>query len=408
MSSPAALATVTATLQHLLSGVATGGSVTAKPPAVARDSGSGGQLNIFLYSVQHDPALRNGVLPGMSRNSASSFPPLPLQLKYLLTAYGVDDDDLSAQELLGQAMRLLHDHPVLSRMDIQGIFPDSGLEKQIEHLRITPDPLSLDDMTKLWNSFQTGYRLSAGYEVSVVLIESDRAGRIPLPVLKRGDQDQGVRSQASASPVLSALVCPDRKSSAELGDLLVILGDNLSTNNCTVRLQHQLLAAPIELQPEPGGTSTRMRVRIPDKNDDPQVGDHWPAGFYTLSLVVTSPGAVRWATNALPFSLAPRIQRTSPATLPAGTVPVTVECLPRIQAGQRVLLLFGDRAVAPQGVATPADPTKPSTLTFSIDNVVARPEPYVLRLRVDGVDSIPVDFSGPVPFFADTQKVTIT
>jgi hypothetical protein len=32
----------------------------------------------------------------------------------------------------------------------------------------------------------------------------------------------------------------------------------------------------------------------------------------------------------------------------------------------------------------------------------------VLRLRVDGVDSIPVDFSGDTPQFAADQKVAIT
>ena len=45
MSSPAALATVTATLQHLLSDVAT--SVTTQSPGTAR-SGTGEQINIFL------------------------------------------------------------------------------------------------------------------------------------------------------------------------------------------------------------------------------------------------------------------------------------------------------------------------------------------------------------------------
>jgi len=50
----------------------------------------------------------------------------------------------------------------------------------------------------------------------------------------------------------------------------------------------------------------------------------------------------------------------------------------------------------------------PSTLTFSIPNVDVGS--YVVRLRVDGVDSIPVTYSGtpPLPAFDGNQIVTVT
>ena len=60
-----------------------------------------------------------------------------------------------------------------------------------------------------------------------------------------------------------------------------------------------------------------------------------------------------------------------------------------------------------KNLTTPADPTAFSTLVFTVEDAVAKPNPYVLRLRVDGVDSIPVDFSGDTPAFRDNQKVTI-
>ena len=51
MSSPEAIATVTATLQRLLTGVVSGGTgVTTKPPSTARND-TMEQLNIFLYLV---------------------------------------------------------------------------------------------------------------------------------------------------------------------------------------------------------------------------------------------------------------------------------------------------------------------------------------------------------------------
>jgi hypothetical protein len=41
-------------------------------------------------------------------------------------------------------------------------------------VRVTLQPLSLEEMSRLWSTFQTQYRLSVAYEVSVVLIDSAR------------------------------------------------------------------------------------------------------------------------------------------------------------------------------------------------------------------------------------------
>jgi hypothetical protein len=263
-------------------------------------------------------------------------------------------------------------------------------------------------MSKLWSSFQAEYRLSTCYQVSVVLIESTRSGRAPLPVLKRGDKNQGADVLAAFPPVLSGLRFPNQKPGAELGDLLTIFGEQLASEDITVRFRHPLLDAPIEIQPEDDRSQTEIHVKLPGQGDDPAVGSKWPAGFHTLSLVVRKPDTPTWTTNELALPLSPKITLTSPNTVPEGDIMVTIECIPRIWEGQRVALIFGDRAVPPDNISTPADLAEPSTLTFTVANAEARTEPYVLRLRVDGVDSIPVDFSGDAPRFADDQKVTVT
>jgi hypothetical protein len=68
---------------------------------------------------------------------------------------------------------------------------------------------------------------------------------------------------------------------------------------------------------------------------------------------------------------------------------------------QRILLLFGDRAVQPSSIA-------PTTLKFDIPAVTAGT--YVVRLRVDGADSIPVILTGTpaVPAFDPAQQVVVT
>ncbi|MBL0011645.1 MAG: hypothetical protein IPP22_13115 [Nitrosomonas sp.] len=70
--------------------------------------------------------------------------------------------------------------------------------------------------------------------------------------------------------------------------------------------------------------------------------------------------------------------------------------------------MFGDQTIKADAIVTPANPSALTTLTFTVENAATRVTSYVLRLRVDGADSIPVDFSGDTPRFADNQKVIIT
>ena len=409
MSTPEAIATVTAVLQHMLVQATPGADITTKPPGIARNDSNGNQLNLFLYATHINTAFSNAPMPGQISRGEIGTPPLALILKYLITTYGANDDDIAGQGLMGQAMRLFHDHPVLGQADIEGITPDSDLQNQIERLRITPDILSLDDMTKLWNSFQTEYRLSTGYEVSVVLIDSSRAGRAPLPVLKRGDRNQGAYVLATPSPVLSGLRFPNQKPGAELGDMVTLLGEHMSVDNVMVRFRHPLLDDAIEIQPEDDGSQNEMQVKLPGQAEDDEVGSKWPAGFYRVSLVIRKPNIPEQTTNEVAMPLSPTIRRTSPDTVGAGDIALTIECIPQLREDQRVALLFRDRSIPPDDISTPdGDDTAPSTLTFTVENVEARTNPYVLRLRIDGVDSIPVDFSSDTPQFANDQKVTVT
>ena len=408
MSTPSAIATVTALLRRILHQATDGANITTKSPGIARDGIDGAQLNLFLYATHVNTAFSNTPMLGQVSLGKSGNPPLALILKYLITAYGANDDDISGQELMGHAMSHLHDRPLLGPDDFVGIDPDSDLQNQIERLRITPDPLSLDDMSKLWNSFQSQYRFSTGYEVSVVLIDSARAGRAPLPVLKRGAQDQGAQVLAVPAPVLSGLRFPNLKPGAELGDRLTILGKNLSVDNVMVRFRHPLFDGAIEIPPEEDGSLTEIHVKLPDQADDREVGSKWPAGFYMLSLVIRKHDPPKWTSNEVALPLSPKIRRISSDTEAEGDFELTIECLPQIREGQDVILLFRDRVIPPDKILPPDDPAEPTTLKFTVQNAEAREHPVVLRLRIDGVDSIPVDFSGDTPQFAADQKVTVT
>ena len=52
-------------------------------------------------------------------------------------------------------------------------------------MKICPEPLGVEDLSKLWSAFQANhFRLTAGYTASVVLIQSKKSTRASLPVLK--------------------------------------------------------------------------------------------------------------------------------------------------------------------------------------------------------------------------------
>ena len=63
-------------------------------------------------------------------------------------------------------MGVLHDHPLLGAEEINGALPESDLDQQVERVRITPQPMSVEEMSKLWTTFQTQYRMSAAYQAS--------------------------------------------------------------------------------------------------------------------------------------------------------------------------------------------------------------------------------------------------
>lgn len=404
MSNTLAIGAVTATLRSLIeTEIAHEGGglrVTTLPPDKAQafnpTADGGGWINLFLYHTQINPAWRNTSSPRQVKPNESGFPPLGLDLFYLVTAYEKTDGDSSvlAHRLLGRAMLVLHDHPLLGADEIRAVVPDNDLADQIERVRITPHAMSLEDLSKLWMIFQTGYRISAAYQVSLVLIDSRRTARTPLPVLTRGEDDTGPKAQADLVPPFPALLSitlPDDQRSAQVGNEVSLGGVHLDGDSVAVRFTTVRLTNPhVEMA---SGTEKEVKVTVPDL----------PAGSYTIAIRVSKAGQPDRFTNEYPLQIAPRITNITPGTAPAGNLTVTVNCTPNVLPEQRVTLLFRDREVPAQAHAAST-----GTLDFALTNL--DPGEYFVRLRVDGVDSLLVIQAGtpPKPQFDPNQKVTIT
>jgi len=404
MSNGFAIAAVTASLRALLIDRLGISDVTARPLDKAREGIAGDQVNLFLYHTQVEPAWRNTDMPRQSRPGETGHPPLPLNLFYLLTAFSDDKDEIKSHSLLGRAMGVLHDHPLLDPSQIKDAtqvnVPGSDLHEQIERVRLTLQPLPVDEIHKLWTAFQTQFRTSTAYQVSVVLIESTRPAKTPLPVLERGKGDRGVTSQADVTspfPTLLGIRLPEGQPSARLGDGVTLKGFHLDAGAVEVRVSNPHLAGP---GPIAAGPSTAREIPI-TLTDDPTA---WVAGFYTVAVTVTDGGDVR-STNELPLTIAPRIT-TAPLPLDVTRLPdesaeIDLTCSPEVRPGQRAALLIGDREVPAE-----AHPAATASLKF-----VVRHAPlgeHFLRLRIDGVDSLLVERlpNGSLAFDSD-QKVKI-
>ena len=429
MSNTLAIAATTTALRNLLqTGVPaldpdlSDLEVTTRSPDAARENISGTSLNLFLYRAAVNAGWSNTDLPSSVRPGETGYPPLALNLQYLVTAYGRDavDKDAWSHRVLGGAMSVLHDHPLLGADEIQQATDGNDLAQQPERIRISWLPVTVDDISRLWTAFQSQYRVSVAYEVTVVLIDSRRPSRAPLPVLTRGQDDRGVIAVTGGAPVLRAIRPPRSQPAGRLGEDLVVSGDQLDANP-VIRFASMLPEPPpiVELSrrpPQAGEPSGRFVVRPLDQPDDPDALGRWVPGFYTVTAVLTPAGLPPLASNAIAFALAPRITVTPNASGGAPVAPgttLTVTCSPRARPAQRAQLLFGDQLLEPTGFtnpdpASPAFQTTPTTLTFTVPAVGAGV--YLVRLRVDGVDSLPVTFAGDreVPRFDPGQQVRVS
>ena len=412
MSTALAIAAVTATLRALLSTGINGDTVlgftrtTANPPDKARSNGDNdNQLNLFLYQTTVNTGWRNTDMPRQSKAGEFGQPPLALNLHYIITAYAQDNDDVLGHRILGRAMSVLHDHPLLGADEIRAALAEADLHNQLERVRITPQPLSIEEISKLWTTFQAQYRISAAYEASVVLIESTRAARAALPVLTRGENDRGPQAQPDLIPPFPTLIAaeppffqpnalPSQQPSAHLGDTVRLRGFHLD-GDVRLRFQHLRLADPLELSLPAQTNPTELSFTIPN------APAAWPAGIYGLSAVVSKNGAQDRSTNSIALVLAPTItlgQTTgSPGDLALGLA-VTPQVLPQ----QRVAFFFGKR----DEMVAAARLTATGTLNFLIPDVEVGE--HFVRLRVDGVDSLLINRAVTPPAFFDNQKVTIT
>ena len=155
-------------------------TVSLDSPGAILDNGAGGaepiHLSLYLYRVAPNPHLQNWPLvphgPGEQR-----YPPLQLDLFYLLTPLvGTPTDDL---EVLGRAMQLLD-----ANATIREAFLDSDLRPNDPEVRVLFNPVSIEELTRIWSAFNQPYQLSVCYRVQGLAVDSARQPQTGAPVVE--------------------------------------------------------------------------------------------------------------------------------------------------------------------------------------------------------------------------------
>jgi hypothetical protein len=152
---------------------------------------SGAALILFLYKIIPNSSLRNRE----HRVASSGTPPvqvfqnaLPLDLFYLVTVGtkpGASEE--TPLQALGFVIQALQMEPELS-----------GAAVEHETVRVTPEPLTTEEASRIWALFPTAnYRTSIAYLASPVWIDPAQPAPVAAPVV--GDELQaGIKAEVVA------------------------------------------------------------------------------------------------------------------------------------------------------------------------------------------------------------------
>ena len=210
-------------------------------------------LYVFLYNIVEDPFYRN--LPNEIRGGEhilSIRPPLGINLYYMLTPFsssveGRDSlDDIRAHTLIAKAISAFNENGVVDPK----LFPQNTVLGRSQ-VKISPAHMNLEEITKIWGSFNKPFRLSMCYEVSIAWVTpAERAKELFLvekPVLE-GAPAFRKRSLAVLKIIGGDIVkvhsdrigeVPDiRPIAVQPGMALSVLGKNFKDKKLRVRIDN--------------------------------------------------------------------------------------------------------------------------------------------------------------------------
>ena len=189
MSNSLAIAAVTEALKAQLLAVAQGSvpgvRVTTGRP-LAQDPVRP-TVNLYLYNIRFSTPLRNSGLPTFgAQGTLVRRAEAALNLCFLISFYG-DHARQEPQILMGAVVASLHAKPILDAtvlgrvIDTVEFLRNSDLDLEEERIGLTPTDLPMDEMSRLWSTFQVPHVPSVAYEAGIVMLDDrPHAERTPV------------------------------------------------------------------------------------------------------------------------------------------------------------------------------------------------------------------------------------
>ena len=168
--------------------------VFSNPTETARDSSN--RLSLWLYQITENEYVKNQPMlrartqpPPADGRVAAQFPPMALNLFFLVTPFGQTGE--ADHLLLGKTVQVLYDHAT--------VFLQDAPNKVFEELRVIFCRVSLEELTRIWESLREPYRLSVCYLVRVTRVDSQRTPENALVLERSAGFGGGDDSQTLAA-----------------------------------------------------------------------------------------------------------------------------------------------------------------------------------------------------------------
>lgn len=239
------------------------------PDLVKRGDKDPPLLNLFLYQVGRNSGWHNrNARTHDSDGHRIAAPPLAIDLRYLITAYG--SSAYQPEALLAHALIALHDRPVLTPgyiadslklpgnpAKIEKQIAASGLAEQVESVQLSIDNFSVDELARLWSGLQLGLRPSVSLLATVLLLSSRRRPQPAPPVTSRT-----LTTVALTRPVIESVAAEDGANlPIEPGIRIVVSGQSLSGESMELLIGGADATAMID-ETAPGYPAT-LTVELP-------------------------------------------------------------------------------------------------------------------------------------------------
>lgn len=413
MSSVLAIASVTQVLKRVLeeaigaSDIASlGTSVTSISPAkIETDNNTGANLlNVFMYMTTPNQGWRNQAYPSLnSKGERISNPPLALDLHYMICSYGVDE--LGPEMILGAAMQVLHNNSVLSRPLIRtyltqngpatlleelSILETSGLAEQLEQIKITPETLNTEELSRLWTAFGAKYRRCAFYKASVVLIEGRKSTRATFPV-----KQANVYVQQFLLPNIDKISSRSEPEEPSIDHQKILSGYSLVLEGTQLKGQKtSILIGGQEILEASFSAHSTTQVVFP-LPPGLKAGIHGVQVVHKIDMELP-PSRKVFTSNVEAFVLSPEVQSIEEVEISINNIQhqaLRMSIIPEAEANQRVTVLLNETNIdfeteTPKAYSfekLPGISSPEGTITIPLKDV--KNGEYMIRIRVDNTIS---------------------